>query len=170
MLASPLLFMAATPTSTRHHRSNHDGSRSSQSVVRSTMSASHRSRRSGTTAPTGGRRRIGRTRRRTRRDGVAFTRCPGGGQGSPPAHEPRMAPWSSASPTRAAGSDEFRESIFDRFSQGEDARGTAGLGLPHRQGIVEAHGGRIWVESEPGRGATFLFTLRVSDGAAGAVA
>lgn len=35
----------------------------------------------------------------------------------------------------------------------------AGLGLPIAKGIVEAHGGEIWAESEPGQGTRFLFTL-----------
>ena len=50
--------------------------------------------------------------------------------------------------------------VFDRFWKHEAAgkRGT-GLGLFIAKGIVEAHGGRIWVESEPGHGATFRFTL-----------
>jgi PAS domain S-box-containing protein len=53
--------------------------------------------------------------------------------------------------------------IFERFWQ---ATGTAslgtGLGLPIAKGIVDAHGGRIWVESKAGIGATFYFTLPVA--------
>ncbi len=57
---------------------------------------------------------------------------------------------------------EHHERIFDRFSRvpkGE-ARGT-GLGLALCKLAVEAHGGRIWVESELGHGATFKFVLPV---------
>lgn len=50
--------------------------------------------------------------------------------------------------------------IFDRYWQASigDRRGL-GLGLPIARGIVDAHGGKLWVESEPGQGSNFIFTL-----------
>jgi len=50
--------------------------------------------------------------------------------------------------------------VFDRFWQAKktDRRG-AGLGLPIVKGIIEAHGGRIRVDSQPGHGTTFYFTV-----------
>ena len=50
--------------------------------------------------------------------------------------------------------------VFERFWQASRVeRHGAGLGLPICKGIVERHGGRIWVESEPGAGTTFNFTI-----------
>jgi signal transduction histidine kinase len=58
------------------------------------------------------------------------------------------------------------ETIFEEFEQttdGKKAEGT-GLGLPLARKLVELHGGRLWVDSEVGRGSTFHFTLPVQEG------
>ena len=62
--------------------------------------------------------------------------------------------------------------VFDKFYQaGErvstDIQGT-GIGLAIAREIVEVHGGKIWVESEKGEGATFIFTLPVTNATTGA--
>jgi signal transduction histidine kinase len=68
---------------------------------------------------------------------------------------------------------EHAERLFERFyrAEGDLTRTTkgVGLGLYICRSLVEAHGGRIWVESTPGQGSTFTFTLpvlteRVADG------
>ncbi len=72
------------------------------------------------------------------RDGVVF-RVSDTGAGIPPEH---------------------LSHVFDRFWQPPNAtRRGAGLGLAIVKGIVEAHGGRVWVDSEPGHGTSFFFTI-----------
>jgi NtrC-family two-component system sensor histidine kinase KinB len=58
---------------------------------------------------------------------------------------------------------EYLGSIFDRFVQvkhaSESTPGSVGLGLAIAKEIVEAYGGSIWAESEPGRGSSFHFRI-----------
>ncbi len=59
------------------------------------------------------------------------------------------------------------ESIFERFTQvGKHDSGGLGLGLYISRCIVEAHGGRIWAESQPGAGSSISFTLPMRAAAA----
>jgi signal transduction histidine kinase len=56
--------------------------------------------------------------------------------------------------------------LFQRYYRaqaGRERTGSLGLGLYIAKGLVEAHGGRIWVESELGKGSTFSFSLPLLD-------
>jgi PAS domain S-box-containing protein len=70
----------------------------------------------------------------------------------------------SVSDTGSGIDPEHLPHVFDRFWQArrEGGRKGLGLGLAIARGVVEAHGGRIWAESVPGEGSTFLFTVPVA--------
>jgi signal transduction histidine kinase len=61
---------------------------------------------------------------------------------------------------------EARSHVFEAFQQlDRDRVGTqgAGLGLAICRGLIEAHGGKIWVDEHAGKGATISFTLPIAD-------
>jgi PAS domain S-box-containing protein len=68
-------------------------------------------------------------------------------------------------PPEIAGDIDFHKRIFEfgRRQHNKDLHGHEiqghGIGLSHCQKVIEYHGGRIWVESEAGKGSTFFFTL-----------
>ncbi|HZY41170.1 MAG TPA: ATP-binding protein, partial [Anaerolineae bacterium] len=62
---------------------------------------------------------------------------------------------------------EFRTRIFERFAQLPDQSGRrrgTGLGLSFCHLAVEAHGGQIWVDTAPGGGSEFSFTVKAVEG------
>jgi two-component system phosphate regulon sensor histidine kinase PhoR len=70
----------------------------------------------------------------------------------------------SVSDTGVGISEDDLPRVFERFYKADKARGGGGtgLGLAIAKHVVEAHGGRIWVESVEGRGATFSFSIPLS--------
>lgn len=56
-------------------------------------------------------------------------------------------------------SPEYHQDVFEDFFKLDEASGGVGLGLSIARRVVQAHGGKIWVESQSGVGSTFSFTL-----------
>lgn len=94
---------------------------------------------------------------------LKFTRPGGSVRIGAAGRDPQVLFWVSDSGTGIA--PENLPHVWDRFWQGKKAdRAGAGLGLNIAKTIVEAHGGRIWVESDVGTGSTFFFTIPVVTG------
>jgi signal transduction histidine kinase len=90
----------------------------------------------------------------------AIAHTPEGGQITVRAQDAERGVRFSVEDTGTGISAEDLPHVFDRFWQAKRSRRAgAGLGLAIARGIVETHGGEIGVESEPGRGSTFSFTI-----------
>jgi signal transduction histidine kinase len=59
---------------------------------------------------------------------------------------------------------EYQDQIFDLFHKVDSKSDGSGVGLATVKRIIEVHNGRIWVESEVGKGSTFYFTLHAQPG------
>ncbi len=90
---------------------------------------------------------------------VKFT--PPGGEITLSAEQQGKSVCFSVRDTGVGIAEEDLERIFERFFKSDRARsgGGTGLGLSISRHIVEAHGGRIWAESQEGHGSTFFFTI-----------
>jgi signal transduction histidine kinase len=92
----------------------------------------------------------------------AVTFTPEGGAVDVSASRRNGEVWVSVADTGPGVAPEDRERIFEEFQQADVgprlSEGT-GLGLALSKRFVELHGGRIWVDCEPGSGSTFVFTL-----------
>jgi signal transduction histidine kinase len=93
---------------------------------------------------------------------------------TPPGGAVRATVWSAGADVGVTVADtgpgigaDARGRVFDRFYRGDGALGGSGLGLAICREIAAAHGGRVWVESEAGRGSTFSLALPRSVGAGG---
>ncbi|MBZ4420209.1 PAS domain S-box protein [Myxococcus sp. RHSTA-1-4] len=97
--------------------------------------------------------------------GNALRFTPEGGRISLRAWQVGPVVYMSVTDTGPGIAEEFLPHLFEPFWQARHTEG-AGLGLAIVKGIVEAHGGRIWVESRLGQGTTFVFTVPVPCGTA----
>ncbi|MBI1282342.1 MAG: GAF domain-containing protein [Anaerolineaceae bacterium] len=98
--------------------------------------------------------------------------CPSGGNVMIRAHEPEKDATGErfvridVTDSGPGIPDEEKLRLFDRYAQIKGRRGRrrgSGLGLTFCRLVVEAHGGRIWIEDNPGGGSIFAFTLPVAE-------
>ena len=94
----------------------------------------------------------------------ALRYTPSGGEIALRAEQTRAAVQLTVSDTGPGIPPEIRDHLFERFAQWNvngGKSGSAGLGLAIAREIVEAHGGRIFVQSELGHGTAFVVSLPV---------
>ena len=110
-------------------------------------------------------RRLGQVISNVLGNAIKFT--PAGGSVRISAIEQRGAVVVCVTDTGPGIPPEHLSKVFDRFWQSKETRHAgSGLGLSIAKGIVEAHGGRIWAESELGKGSSFFFTLPLASSGA----
>jgi signal transduction histidine kinase len=106
-------------------------------------------------------RRMGQVFRNLLVNAAKYT--PRGGQVAVSAGQAGSELWVSVGDTGQGIAPEHLPYIFDRFYRADPSRaretGGSGLGLAIVQSVVQAHHGRVWVESEPGIGSTFTLSL-----------
>lgn len=77
----------------------------------------------------------------------------------PPGKKPMLVV--SVSDTGSGISPEIQDRLFQKFATSRNKESGSGVGLAFCRLAVQAHSGRIWVESEPDQGSTFKFTLPI---------